>query len=297
MLNLGLESFHVAVISDAEVLQASIECQQAEMELDRALFEAQTFANNMHNYNEIVKSLKVHSSAECIAFAQELLGTSLEEDVTQSATYKAQAKKITIGRRVYRTLRNWCRYFMRFLRYIGNQISSLFKSSKSEEKPANFSVEVPISMQDLDKLGYTLKAIQDGKDISVGGEAPAADTGKAATVTAEDADAYVEKALNAIQTCEKVLEANEISEDKPDPKKVKKVMAVKKQAKKISKAAAGSKKITEALGRAKKLNTKASPTAPKTSGSMPKNKALNHLLGKDKNAKAPTGVKKLIKKR
>ena len=296
MLNLGLESLSVVEdVSDAEVLQASIECMQAEMELDRALYDAQTFANNMHNYNEIVKSLKVHSSAECLAFAQELLGTSLEEDVTQSATYKAQAKKITVSRRVYRTLRNWWRKFVLFLRKIGSQIRGLFKSSKAGEKPSDVRIEVPISMQDLDKLGYTLKAIQDGKDISVDGAATASE--KPAVITAEDADAYVEKSLKIIETCADVTDWPESAAT--DPKTAKKVAAVKKVAKKVTKAAAGGRKVTEALTRAKKLNSKpksvTTPINPKSSGSAPKNAALNHILGKDKNAKAPTGVRKLIK--
>lgn len=82
-LNLGLESLGIVTddVSLESVLMAETDFSDAQISLERACFIVATEARNVHNYNEIVDSLKRHSSQECTEFASDLLGrqVSVEE--------------------------------------------------------------------------------------------------------------------------------------------------------------------------------------------------------------------------
>lgn len=75
-LNLGLESLGITTddVSFESVLAAQVEMQDARASFEHAMFDLATTARNVANFNEIVGSLSKHSSVECAAFAQELLG-------------------------------------------------------------------------------------------------------------------------------------------------------------------------------------------------------------------------------
>lgn len=87
-LNLGLNSVvpEEQTLSHSEMLALGIECLQAKMDLDREVYMAETLMNNIHNFNEIVSSLKNHASSECVAFAKDLLGIDISFEVDESGT-------------------------------------------------------------------------------------------------------------------------------------------------------------------------------------------------------------------
>lgn len=91
-LNLGLES--LGIVSDdvslESVYQAEAEFSDAQLSLERACFQAATEARNISNFNEIIDSLQRHSSQECVAFAQDLLGTSSLEKIEVPGTPPAK---------------------------------------------------------------------------------------------------------------------------------------------------------------------------------------------------------------
>ena len=96
-LNLGLESLGIVTddVSLESVLQAEITLSDAQISFERACFQVATEARNIHNFNEIIDSLQRHSSQECVAFAQDLLGTASLEKIDVPGTPAAK----TIGER------------------------------------------------------------------------------------------------------------------------------------------------------------------------------------------------------
>lgn len=82
-LNLGLESLGIVTddVSYESVLQAEIAFSDAQISFEHACFQIATEARNVSNFNEIIDSLQRHSSQECVAFAQELLGTASLEKI------------------------------------------------------------------------------------------------------------------------------------------------------------------------------------------------------------------------
>ena len=99
-LNLGLESLGIVSDSDVtyeSVLEAEAAFSDAQIAFERACFKVATEARNISNFNEIIDSLQRHSSQECVAFAQDLLGTtSLEKiDPVPGTPEKPGFKEVT----------------------------------------------------------------------------------------------------------------------------------------------------------------------------------------------------------
>lgn len=247
MLSLGLESLTpVEVSSEAMLLQESIECMRADIELERAIYDAQTFITNMHNYNEIVSSLQKHSSSECLAFAQELLGPSFEAEQAAKAAEEQKKKKHTFGHKVLVTLKIWWRKFRQFLRHLRATIAGWFKSEKGTAENKDITVTVPMSGQELDKQMQIVKGAGEGKNITVG-------TPSNATVTLkiDEAEDLMEKQLAALATCEKVMEAAD-PEKATKPEDIKKSISVKKAvAPVVDKISKGFNAVKGAVAKAK----------------------------------------------
>lgn len=135
-LNLGLESLGVtAPVTDADLMSAEIASLEAQIASERALFDMATTVRNVHNFNEIVNSLKKHSSAECMAFATDLLGftPSLEGDEAG----KPEAQTDSKWQKVKARLKAWWDAFTAFVgrckTWVSGKISQLKKSLKIAE--------------------------------------------------------------------------------------------------------------------------------------------------------------------
>ena len=69
-----------------ELLAAEVVLEQSTIAVDRAYLTMLMEQQNIHNFNEIVIGLKKHSSSECLAFVNDLVGfdISIENDAPKA---------------------------------------------------------------------------------------------------------------------------------------------------------------------------------------------------------------------
>ena len=119
MLNLGLESLGVSTeeVTVTDILQAELASLEAQHESDKAYYDAITTARNIYNYNEVITSLKKHSSAECVAFASDLLGHEVSVEAEKAAAKPGVMQKLGA------TLMKWWNEFKNFVIRCANWVS------------------------------------------------------------------------------------------------------------------------------------------------------------------------------
>jgi hypothetical protein len=191
-LNLGLESlgFATEAYSYEQVLQSQIAAMEAVQSFEHAMFDLANTAKDVRNFREIVSSLNRHSSSECIAFASELLGISLEADNAAAATTaaaketdkKEEKAKGALGRMWDRI----CKFFKDIWDWMKRTFGRLFNvASLVDDKVRNPKVKVTWTLQQLNAIdkaldGFAIKALNgnyaslntkalraEGKDVEI----------------------------------------------------------------------------------------------------------------------------------
>lgn len=157
-LNLGLESLGIVTddVSLESVLMAETDFSDAQISLERACFQVATEARNIHNFNEIIDSLQRHSSQECVAFAQDLLGTASLEKIDVPGTPAAKP----IGERLkgaWTTFCNWIKTCYNFIKkWTGKLLAKMHLTGGT-----GFEGKI--------KVGYSSKNLEDfGKAVGAG---------------------------------------------------------------------------------------------------------------------------------
>jgi hypothetical protein len=158
MLDLGLESLAAnETVTIEDVFSSKIEMVQAEFEVIDSLRDMYECRKDIQNYMEIMNSLKVHSSQECMAFAADLLGTdvaSLEAEAAAPAAGDAKAapagkakrsfweKAKVVTKATYRKIKMWLKKVWTWIKNtwtaIRTKVSAAWKYTK--ETPLRIKV-------------------------------------------------------------------------------------------------------------------------------------------------------------
>lgn len=151
-LNLGLESLGFDVAGSAsyeDLLAEQVEILHDLQDADMAFFDLMNTAKDVSNFNEIVTSLRAHASEECIAFAQDLLGTSVSleaEDVKIPGEKKG--KVMGALEKAWNKIKEWARkikdWAMKYINKYGRKLGLLEQTAKNPE------VTVHWTLKDLD---------------------------------------------------------------------------------------------------------------------------------------------------
>jgi len=171
MLSLGLESLVTKkpVEQPVSLAYAQMSMLVAKNEMDRAYADLYDLTKDLSNYNEILRTVKRHSSTECMEFAADLLGmdvASLEaitaddkgkdkgkddKDGKDKEEKKPETKaKIAFRHKAYRYWQKFIGYLFRFGRWLREAVKKILIKLHLKEWDGN--VKVTFTEKTLDNF-------------------------------------------------------------------------------------------------------------------------------------------------
>lgn len=159
-LNLGLESLGVSVddVSFESVLSAQVEVMEARASFEHVVFDLAATARNVHNFNEIVGSLKKHSSAECAEFAQDLLGIPSVEAAEAASVPPAKVEAANKSANTWwEKIKAWVKSCYEWVKKQINKVLTALKLKS--ELTRNPKVKVHWTLADIEKGANELSKV------------------------------------------------------------------------------------------------------------------------------------------
>ena len=145
-LNLGLESLGIG--GTVSVEQAHIDMLEAQNDCTVAFFQMRDALKDLTNFNEIMNQLTVHASAECYAFASDLLGfpvASMEEDKPTPTPLAAGINKNAAKTGLWDKTKNFFKKLWLYIRKFGNWIRLTFNDLLAKTGLVEWNGEIMVS--------------------------------------------------------------------------------------------------------------------------------------------------------